>query len=46
MLAWPGKQLEAEIIELKNILRWEDDGGRLATVAELASASSTCKDED
>lgn len=43
---WPGNQLEAEMIELKNILRWEDDGGRLATVGELEAASNTCKDED
>jgi hypothetical protein len=32
MLEWVQNQLEGRKIELKNILRWEDDGGKIVEV--------------
>jgi hypothetical protein len=32
MLEWVKNQLEGRKIELKNILRWEDDGGQIVAV--------------
>ena len=33
MLEWVINQLEGRDIELKNILRWEDDGGKITDTA-------------
>lgn len=35
MLEWVKDSLDGYEIELKNTLRWEDDGGRLVAVEEL-----------
>jgi hypothetical protein len=40
VLEWGKNRLEGREIELKNILRWEDDGGRLNTVEEFEAMSS------
>jgi predicted RNA-binding protein with EMAP domain len=34
MLEWVMNQLEGREIEFKNILRWEDDGGKITDTAQ------------